>query len=162
MASFDIVSKVDSQTLDNAINAAKKEIQTRYDFKGSNTTLDFDKKASKLQVITDNDMRMDQVEKVIIGCLVRNKISPDCMDLGKEAYSAGNMIKKDISFKQGVDRETAKKIVKSIKDAKFKVQPAIMDDQLRVTAKKIDELQAVISHCKGQDFGIPLQYNNFK
>ena len=142
MASFDIVSKVDLQTLDNAINAVKKEIQTRYDFKGSNTSLDFDKKTFKLQVVTDNDMRMDQIEKVIIGRLVKNKISPDCMDLGKESYASGNMLRKDISFKQGIDRETAKKIVKSIKDAKFKVQPSIMDDQLRVTAKKIDELHA--------------------
>ncbi len=162
MASFDIVSKVDVQNLDNAINSAKREIQTRYDFRGSNTTLELDKKLFQLHIVTDNDMRMDQVEKVIIGRLVKAKISPDCMDFGKELYAAGNMVKKDIQIKQGIDKETAKKIVKSIKETKLKVQPSIMDEQIRVNGKKKDDLQAVIAHCKSQDFKVPLQFNNFK
>ena len=89
MASFDIVSKVDGQSLDNAINSVKREIQNRYDFKGSDTTVELDKKTNQIHVVTDNDMRMGQVEGVIIGQLVKNKISPDYMDMGKELYAAG-------------------------------------------------------------------------
>ena len=162
MASFDIVSKVDGQSLDNAINSVKREITNRYDFKGSDTTIELDKKTNQIHIVTDNDMRMGQVEGVIIGQLVKNKISPDYMDMGKELYAAGKMLKKDIIIKQGIDRETAKKIVKSIKTTKYKVQASIMDDQLRVVGKKLDDLQGVIAHCKSEDFGVPLQYNNFK
>ena len=162
MASFDIVSKVDLQNLDNTINAVKREIQNRYDFKGSNTSIELDKKLFKLSIITENEMKLDQTEKVIIGRMVKNGIDPSCMDDGKESYASGNMLKKDIVIKQGIDKETAKKIVKSIKDLKLKVQPAIMDDQVRVVGKKIDELQQIIAHCKREDFGVALQYVNFK
>lgn len=162
MASFDIVSKVDLQNLDNTINAAKREIQNRYDFKGSKTSIELDKKLFKLSILTENEMKLDQTEKVIIGRMVKNGIDPGCMDSGKESYASGNMIKKDIIIKQGVDRETAKKIVKSIKDTKLKVQSTVMDDQVRVVGKKIDDLQQVIAHCKKEDFGIALQYVNFK
>jgi len=162
MPSFDIVSKVDLQSLDNAINSAKREIENRYDFKGSSSSIELDKKTVYLHVVTDNEMLMDQIHKVIIGRLVKQKIDSGCLDFGKEMYAAGNLIKKDIQIKQGVDKETSKKIVKSIKSIKLKVQPSIMDDQIRITAKKIDDLQKVISHCKGSDFGLPLQYINFK
>jgi len=162
MASFDIVSKVDGQQLDNAINSVKREIQNRYDFRGSNTDIELDKKTNQIHIVTDNEMKMEQVEGVIITQLVKNKISPDSMDMGKDMYAAGNMIKKDILIRQGIDKETAKKIVKSIKGTKYKVQRSIMDDQLRVVGKKLDDLQGVIAHCKSEDFGVPLQYNNFK
>jgi cyclic-di-GMP-binding protein len=162
MPSFDIVSKVDIQTLDNAINSSKREIGNRFDFKGSNTTIELDKKKYALTILTENDMRLDQVEKVIIGQFVKNKLAPESLDFGKEYYASGNMIRKDITVKQGIDKETAKKVVKAIKDGKFKVNASIMDDQIRVDAKKIDELQAVIAMCRQGDFGIPLQYINFK
>ncbi|MCB9195237.1 MAG: YajQ family cyclic di-GMP-binding protein [Flavobacteriales bacterium] len=162
MPSFDIVSKVDLQTLDNAINSAKREIQNRYDFKGSNSQIDLDKKSYSLQILTEDDMRMDQIEKVIIGQFVKNKLDYKSLDFGKERYASGNLIRKDVKVKQGIDRDSAKKIVKSIKDGKFKVQASIMDDQVRVDSKKIDELQAVIAHCRQNDFEIPLQYINFK
>lgn len=162
MPSFDIVSKVDIQNLDNTINAAKREIQNRYDFKGSKTTIELDKKKMQLTILTENDLKLDQTEKVIIGRMVKNKIDPSCMDSGKEVYASGNMIKKDILIRQGVDRETAKKIVKFIKGTKLKVQPSVMDDQVRVMGKKIDDLQQVIASCRKEDFGIALQYVNFK
>lgn len=162
MAQFDIVSEIDLQTLDNAVNAAKREIETRYDFRGSNSSIELDKKTYNIHVNTEDEMKMDAIESVLIGRLVKAKLDPKALDFGKEKYAAGKQIKKDVLVKKGIDRETAKKIVKAIKDTKMKVQPSIMDDQVRVNGKKIDELQAVISLCKGQDFGVPLQYVNMK
>src|SRR4051812_12683247 len=103
MASFDIVSKVDVQRLDNAINVANKEISTRYDFHNSKTTLEFDKKELMLHVVTENDMRMKTIEGIIIGRMVKQGIDTSCLDFGKELYASGNMVKKDIKVKQGVD-----------------------------------------------------------
>ena len=162
MASFDIVSKIDLQTLDNAINSARREIETRYDFRGSNSSIDLDKKTFQIHINTEDDMKMDAIEKVIIGRFVKQGLDPESLDFGKEQYAAGKNIKKDIIVKQGIDRDTAKKIVKIIKDTKLKVQPSIMDDQVRVNAKKIDDLQQVISVLKQEKLGIPLQYVNMK
>lgn len=162
MPSFDIVSKVDIQTLDNAINSVAREISNRYDFKGSDSTVELDKKTYSLKIMTEDEFRLDQIEKVIIGQFVKNKLDPTSLDDGKEQYASGNRLRKDIIVKQGIDKETAKKIVKSIKETKAKVQAAIQDDQIRVTGKKIDDLQAVIAHCKSANFEIPLQYINFK
>jgi uncharacterized protein YajQ (UPF0234 family) len=162
MPSFDITSKVDAQSLDNAINVAKKEIANRYDFHGSNSTLEFDKKEMHIQITTEHEMRIEAMEDIIRSRMIKQKIDPKCLDFGKEKYASGNMIKKDIRIKQGIDKETAKKIVKDIKDTKLKVQAQIMDDQVRVTGKKIDDLQQVIALCRSKDYGIPLQYDNMK
>jgi cyclic-di-GMP-binding protein len=162
MPQFDIVSKVDLQTLDNAINTAKKEIENRYDFRGSNTELTLDKKTMIIHVVTEDDMKMDQVETVLISKFVKNRIDPLSLDFGKENYAAGKQIKKDIQVKQGIDKEAAKKIVKAIKDTKLKVQASIMEDQVRVTSAKIDFLQDVISMCRTTDFGVALQFDNMK
>ena len=162
MASFDIVSKVDIQSLDNAINTAKKEIATRYDFQGTNSTIDLDKKDLIVHVLTGNDMLMERIEDVIRSRMIKQKIDPSCMDFGKEIYASGDMVKKDIKIKQGIDRETAKKIVTDIKTTKLKVQPQIMNDQVRVTSKKIDDLQAIMAFCRSKEYGIPLQYDNMK
>ncbi|MFT5601984.1 MAG: hypothetical protein ACI9N1_002234 [Flavobacteriales bacterium] len=162
MPSLDIVSKIDGQTLDNAINSAKREIINRYDFKGSNSTIELDKKSNQITILTEDDMRMDQLEKVIIGQFVKNKLDPNGLDWGIDRYASGNMIRKEVRVKQGIEREDAKKIVKSIKETKLKVQASIMEDQVRITGKKIDDLQAVMSHCRQADFGVPLQYINFK
>ncbi len=162
MASFDIVSEVDLQTVDNAVNSAKKEIETRYDFKGTGSEIDLDKKALVIGLTTENDFRIDQMETVLIGRFVKAKIDPASLDLTKEAYASGKVVKKEIPVRQGIDREISKKIVKSIKDAKIKVEAAIMDDQVRITSKSIDNLQQVIALCRNGDFGIPLQFVNMK
>lgn len=162
MPSFDIVSEVEAQSLDNAINNLKKEILNRYDFQGSKTDIELKMKDKNLHVVTEDDMRMRQIQDVLISKLMKQGIDPKCLDFGKEHYASGNMVKKDISIKQGLDRDTAKKIVKYIKDAGLKVQAQIMDDIIRVNGKKIDDLQTVISACKGEDFGMPLQYVNMK
>lgn len=162
MPSFDIVSKIDNQTLDNAINNAKKEILNRYDFNDSKSTVELDKKTNEITIVTENDMRLKAIIDSIISRMMKQNLDPKSMDMGKEHYASGNMIRKEIKIKEGVDKETAKKIVKKIKDSGLKVQASIMDDQVRVQAKKIDDLQAVISLCRGEDFGQPLQYINMR
>jgi uncharacterized protein YajQ (UPF0234 family) len=162
MPSFDIVSKIDGQTLDNAINTAKKEILNRYDFNGSKSTIDLDKKTNDITIVTEDDMRIKAIQDAIISRMAKQQLDPKALDFGKEHYASGNMIRKEIKIKEGIDKEAAKKIIKSIKDSKLKVEASIMNDQVRVTAKKIDDLQAVISLCRNEDFGQPLQYINMR
>ncbi len=162
MPSFDIVSKIDGQTLDNAINVAKKEILNRYDFNDSKSTVDLDKKTNELTIVTENDMRLKAIEDSIISRMMKQGLDSKALDFGDEQAASGNMIRKNIKIKEGLDKEAAKKVVKKIKDSGLKVQAAIMDDQVRVTAKKIDDLQAVISLCRTEDFGQPLQYINMR
>lgn len=162
MPTFDIVSKVDGQTLDNAINVAKKEILNRYDFNGSKSTIDLDKKTNVITIVTEDDMRLKAITDAIISRMIKQQLDPKSLDQGKEQYASGNMIRKEISIKEGLDKEAAKKVVKKIKDSGMKVQPSIMDDLVRVSAKKIDDLQAVISLCRGEDFGQPLQFINMR
>jgi uncharacterized protein YajQ (UPF0234 family) len=162
MPSFDIISKVDPQSLDNAINVAKKELANRYDFHGSKSTIELDKKENNIHILTENEMRIEAIEDIIRSRLIKQKIDARCLDFGKQQYASGNMLKKDIKIKQGIDKETAKKIVTDIKNSKLKVQASIMDDKLRVTGKKIDDLQAVIAMYQAKDYGTPLQYDNMK
>ncbi|HET6243351.1 MAG: YajQ family cyclic di-GMP-binding protein [Bacteroidetes bacterium] len=162
MPSFDIVSKIDAQTLDNAINAAKKEILTRYDFRESKSSIELDKKNYSLTIVTENEMRIEAIEDVIRSRMIKQGLDPLSLDFGKEQYASGNMIRKDIKIKEGIDKEAAKKIIKRIKESGLKAQAQIMDDQIRVTAKKIDDLQAIISLCRNSDFETPLQYINMK
>ena len=162
MASFDIVNKIDVQTLDNAMNAAIKDITNRYDFKGSKTTIELDKKLLNIHILTESEMRIAAIEDTIRSRMIKQNLNPLALDFGKEQYASGNLIKKDIKVKQGIDKETAKKIVKHIKDLRLKVEAQIMDEQVRVTAKKIDELQAVISSVRAADFEIPVQFINMK
>jgi uncharacterized protein YajQ (UPF0234 family) len=162
MPSFDIVSKVDLQTLDNAINAATKEITTRFDFRDSKTEVELDKKELIIHILTENEMRVTAIEDVVRSRLIKQKIDPSCMDFGKQQYASGNMMKKDIIIKQGIDKDTSRKIAKIIKDSGLKVQAQIMDDQLRVTGKKIDDLQQSMSVLRSADVGMPLQFQNMK
>ncbi len=162
MPTFDIVSKIDAQTLDNAINTAKKEILNRYDFNDSKSAVDLDKKTNEITIVTENDMRLRAIQDAIISRMVKHGLDAGSMDMGKEEYASSNMLRKEIKIKEGIDKETAKKIVKKIKDSGLKVQASIMDDQLRVQAKKIDDLQAVIALCRKEDFGQPLQYINMR
>ncbi|HAP02389.1 MAG TPA: YajQ family cyclic di-GMP-binding protein [Bacteroidetes bacterium] len=162
MPSFDIVSKADTQLLDNAINTARKEIVNRYDFHGTQTEIDFDKKENLIKVTTENDLRLKHIIDILISRAMKQHIDARCFDFGKEQYASGNMVKKEIKIKQGLDRDTAKKVVKEIKDSGLKVQPGIMDDLVRVTGKKIDDLQSIIALMRSKDFGVPLQFVNMK
>ncbi len=162
MPSFDISSKVDLQTLDNAINIAKKEIDNRYDFKGSHVSIELNKKDMIVNVEVESDMQLKQVEDILITKSMRQGLEANCFDISKEPGASGKYIKKAIPVKNGIDREMAKKIVKLIKDNASKVQPAIMDDIIRVTGKKIDDLQEVIQLCRSSNLDIPLQFVNMK
>jgi uncharacterized protein YajQ (UPF0234 family) len=162
MPSFDIVNKIDIQTLDNAINVAIKDITNRYDFKGSKSTIELDKKLLNIHILTESEMRIEAIEDTIRSRMIKQGLNPLALDFGKEQYASGNLLKKDIKVKQGIDKETAKKIVKHIKDLKLKVEAQIMDEQVRVTGKKIDELQAVISGVRNANFEIPVQFVNMK
>jgi uncharacterized protein YajQ (UPF0234 family) len=162
MPTFDIVSKIDGQTLDNVINIAKKEILNRYDFNDSKSTIDLDKKTNIITIVTENDMRIKAIEDSIISRMVKQQLDPKAMDFGKEQAASGNMIRKKIKVKQGLDQDAAKKIVKKIKDSGLKVQASIMDDQVRVQGKKIDDLQSVIALCRKENFDQPLQYINMR
>ncbi|HEY9258990.1 YajQ family cyclic di-GMP-binding protein [Chitinophaga sp.] len=162
MPSFDIVSKVDLQTLDNAINTVKKEITNRFDFKGSHVEIELNKKELVLNIEVDSDMKLGQVLDVLVSRTMRQGLDASIYDLSKEPYQSGKVFKKDIAVRNGIKQEDAKKIVKMIKDAGLKVQAAIMDDIVRVTGKKIDDLQDVIQKAKEANLGIPLQYINMK
>jgi len=162
MPSFDIVSKVDSQTFDNAMNNAKKEILNRYDFSSSKSTIDHDKKTNVITIITEDDMRLKAIIDAIISKMTKQNLDASSLDFGKEQYASGNMIRKEVSIKEGIDKETAKKIVAKIKASGSKAQASIMDDQVRVQSKNIDDLQAVIALCRKEDFGQPLQYINMR
>lgn len=162
MPSFDIASKVDLQTLDNAINVVKKEIANRFDFRGSHFEMELDKKNFIVKVEAESDMKMQQVVDVILSRGIKQGIDGNAFDFSKEAYPSGKIVKKEVEVRNGLKQEDAKKIVKAIKDSGLKVQAAIMDNIIRVTGKKIDDLQDVIALCRSSNFGIPLQYENMK
>jgi uncharacterized protein YajQ (UPF0234 family) len=162
MPSFDIVSKVDIQLLDNAVNVTTKEITNRFDFKGSPVVIDLNKKEFKLMIEVEDEMKLRQLTDVLISRAHKQGISPEAFDMSKEHYQSGKMIKKEVSVRNGLKQEDAKKIVKLIKESGLKVQAAIQDDLVRVTGKKIDDLQSVIQASKGWELGIPLQYENMR
>jgi uncharacterized protein YajQ (UPF0234 family) len=162
MPSFDITSKVDLQTLDNAINTVKKEISNRFDFKDSHVEIALNKKDYKVDIEVESEMKMDQVVDVIISRSMKQGIPAEAFDFSKEPYQSGKVVKKEVQVKNGLKQDDAKKIVKAIKDSGMKVQPQIMDDMVRVTGKKIDDLQEVIQLCKTSNFGLALQYVNMK
>ena len=162
MASFDIVSRPDAQRVDNAVNVAKKEIQNRYDFQGSGTELTYDRKENLIRLVTDNEMRVQTVEDILLKRMVAQQVDPKTLDFSAEPQVSGKQLIKRIAIREGIDRDTARHIVKLIKDQGLKVQPAIQDDQVRVTGKKLDDLQAVIALLKQSELEVPLQYLNMK
>jgi len=162
MPSFDIVSKVDAQALDNAVNVTTKEITNRFDFKGSHVEIKLDKKEFKINIETEDAMKMGQLIDVLINRAHKQGIAPEAFDQSKEAYQSGKLVKQEVQVRNGLKQEDAKKIVKLIKDSGMKVQASINDDIVRVTGKKIDDLQEVIQASKGWGLGIPLQYENMR
>jgi len=162
MPSFDIASKVDLQTLDNAINTVKKEIDNRFDFKNSHVVITLNKKDYLVQLEADSDMKLKQIIDVLISRSMKQGIDANAFNFDKDAYPSGKVMKKEVSVKNGLKQEDAKKVVKLIKDKGFKVQAAIMDNIVRVTGKKIDDLQEVIATCRSENLGFPLQFENMK
>lgn len=160
MASFDIVSEVNWQEVDNAVNQAVKEIQGRYDFKGSKSEILWDKK--EITLLGDDDYKMEAMKDILQTKLHRRGIDIKAFKFEKIEPAGGQMFRQKVTVQQGIDREVAKDICKFVKDAKLKVQAQIMDDKIRVTSKSIDELQETMGAIKGQGFPIPLQFNNMR
>ena len=162
MPSFDIVSRIEMQEVDNAVNITTKTILTRYDFRNSKTEISLDKKEKKIQVTTEDDMKMRAVQDTLIENLVKRKVDRRCLDPQTVEPAAHGMLRREIAIKEGVDSDNARTIVKMIKDKKLKVQAAIQDGQVRVTGKKIDDLQEVIQMLRGANLDVPLQFVNMQ
>ena len=162
MASFDIVSKVDPKTLENAVNTAKKEVQTRYDLRDTKGGIELDKKANTIQLSSENSMRLKALEDILLGRVVKQGIDGTALDFSAEEQAAGALVKKTVKVRAGIDKDASRKILKLIKDSKIKAEAQIQDEQVRVSSKKIDELQQVIALLRGADIGQPLQFVNMK
>lgn len=160
MPSFDIVSKIDLQEVDNAVNSAKREIDQRYDFKGTKCSVE--RKEEEITIIADDEHKRKAIEDILKVHFTRRKIDPKALSFEKPQSASGNTLRQVVKIKQGVDQDTAKKIVKFIKDGKMKVQASIRGDEVRVDGKKIDDLQEVISSVKTMEVDLPLQYINFR
>lgn len=162
MPSFDIVNQIDAQEVDNAVNNTLKEVGTRYDFRGLQTEIEFDRKENRINIVAAESMKMQAVREMLIKHFIKRNLEPKVLEFGNIEGSSSGAVKMSVDIKEGIDRETAKKIVKEIKASKLKVQAAIQDDQVRVTGKKIDDLQEVIKILKSKTFSVPLQYVNMK
>lgn len=162
MPSFDIVNEINAQEVDNAVNNTLKEVSTRYDFKGLHTEVEFMKKESRIDIVAAESMKLKAVKDMLIKHFIKRGLEPKVLEYGSEEGTSQGHVKVSAKIKEGIDRKTAKKIVKEIKSLKLKIQPAIQDNQVRVTGKKINDLQEVIQHLKKKDFGIPKQFVNMK
>lgn len=161
--SFDITSNVDLQEVDNALNQARKEVAQRYDFKGSKSSVEFDEKESKLTLVSDDAFKLNALWEVVQTRLVRRNVPVQNMKREEIIAAGGNTVKQEISLQQGIPSDAARDIVKYLKDAKLKkVQASIQGDQLRVTSPSRDELQDVMRLLREQDFGVALQFGNFR
>jgi len=161
MPSFDIVSKVDPQEVDNAVNQAIKEISQRYDFKGSSSEIKWEKK-EEITIVGDSDNRLKTIIDLLQGKFVKRGISLKSLEYGKVEDASGGLKRQVIKIRQGIPTEKGKELVKVIKDSGLKVQGQIMDDQVRVSGKKIDDLQTVIQTLKTKDLDINLQFVNMR
>jgi cyclic-di-GMP-binding protein len=159
MPTFDIISEFDKHEVKNAIEQANKEVSTRFDFKGTDST--FELTDDKVTMISESNFQLQQMFSVLCTKLSRRGIDIACMDVG-DAKGSGKLMRQEITLKQGVEKELAKKIVKLIKDKKLKVQAAINGDKVRVTGKKRDDLQEVIAMLRSEDLEQPLQFDNFR
>ncbi|MEF2146140.1 MAG: YajQ family cyclic di-GMP-binding protein [Desulfovibrionaceae bacterium] len=162
MPSFDIVNQIDLQEVDNAVNNVVKELATRFDFRNVATELDLNRKDKRINLVTGDEMKVKAIRDLLIAHFTRRKVDHRCMEFGEPEATSKGQLKQVITLKDGIDKDTAKKIVKMIKDAKLKVQAAIQDEQVRVTGKKIDDLQTVIQLMQESKLELPLQYVNMK
>ncbi|NBX18425.1 MAG: YajQ family cyclic di-GMP-binding protein [Proteobacteria bacterium] len=164
MPSFDIVSEVNVQEVDNAVNQAQKEIQSRYDFKGTKFDISFDSKTTEIKLNADAESRLESMLDILNSKLIKRGIELGSVDVGKREAAGGMMMKQTLKIKQGLEQDKAKQIIKAIKDSKLKVEAQIQDKQVRVSGKKIDDLQEVIALLKGQlgQLKVPLQFINMR
>jgi len=160
--SFDIVSEVNLQEVDNAVNQARKEITQRYDFKGSRSSIELNQKEKQLTLISDDEFKMKSVIDVLQNKLVKRSVPLKALEYGKVEPAANNTVRQVIKLRVGIDKENARLVVKMIKDTKLKVQAQIMDDQVRVSGKDKDDLQAIITMVRNADLPFATQFTNYR
>lgn len=162
MPSFDIVSELDLQEVDNAVNQAEKEIAQRFDFRGSGSTIEFDRKNKIIKMGSNSEDKLETIYSVLQSKAIKRGLDIQCFEKDKVIPAGGMAVKQNITMKEGIDKELGKKINKHIKDLKIKVQSSLQDDKVRVTGKNRDDLQSVMGSVKTAGFGIPLQFINFR
>jgi len=160
--SFDIVSRVDLQEVSNAVQQAVKEISQRFDFKGSKSSIDLSKEKAEITLVADDDYKLKSLTEILKAKLVKRNVSLKTLNFGNIEKAAGDTLRQLVSLQQGLSPERAKDITKLIKETKLKVQAEIQKDQVRVRAKKIDDLQAVINMLKEKDFDYHIEYINYR
>ena len=161
-SSFDIVSEINLQEMDNAVNQAVKEITTRFDFKGSAVSIAFDRKLKELTLTADNETQLDSVRRVLVEKMIKRGVDSKCLDAQKLEQATHMTVRQKTNLKSGIDKDTAKTIQKAIKELKLKVNASIQGEALRVSGSKRDDLQAVQKHLLANPVGIPLQFNNYR
>lgn len=160
MPSFDIVSEINMQEADNAVNQALKEIEGRYDFKGSKSELVWDKK--EITLTAEDDYKIGAMKDILQSKFHRRGIDIRALNYSKIEEAGGRMLRQKITLSQGIDKDKAKEITTFLRDTKLKIQPQVADDKVRVSSKSIDTLQETMSALRAKDFGIPLQFNNMR
>ncbi|HJR32891.1 MAG TPA: YajQ family cyclic di-GMP-binding protein [Pseudomonas sp.] len=160
MPSFDVVSELDKHEVTNAVENAVKELDRRYDLKGKGS-FEFKEKDLTVSLTAEADFQLEAMIEILKLALVKRKIDVQCLEV-KDAFASGKLMKQEAVLKEGIDKELAKKIVAHVKDAKLKVQAAIQGEQVRITGKKRDDLQEAIAVLRAKEFGMPLQFNNFR
>ena len=162
-SSFDISTGVDLQEVDNAVNQARKEVATRYDFRGTNCTIEFDRESGSVALDADDDYKRTALLAILREKMTRRGVPVKNMDEGKAEHGTMGRVRQRINLKQGIDSETAKRIGKAIRDQSFKkVQVQIQGEELRVSAPSRDTLQEVMAFLKGEDYGVELQFGNYR
>ena len=160
--SFDITSNVDLQEVDNALNQARKEVAQRYDFKGARASIEFDQNESKMVLVADDEFKLNALWEIVQTRLIRRNVPVKNLVRGTVTPASGSTVRQDVTLQQGIPSEKAKDIVKFLKDKKLKVQATIQADQLRVTSSSRDELQDVMRMLREADFGVALQFGNYR
>ncbi len=163
MPSVDVVSEVDMQEVDNAVNTVLKEIQTRYDFRGSKTELELNKKDKTIKLVTEDDMKFKAVREMLMSRFIARKLDPKVLDFTKEEEASLGMVRCVVKLKEGLTGDDARKVTKLVKESKMKVQASIQGDQVRLQGTKIDDLQAIMQMLRQNDeISVPLQFTNMK
>ncbi len=162
MPSVDVVSRVDVQAIDNAVNNTKREVTSRFDFRNVETEIDFDRKTKKIHVQSGDEGKVMAIVDMLTTHSIRLKIDPRCLEVKDMEPTSRGASKLDIHIKEGLSQDTARKIVKLVKGMNVKVQPAIQGEEVRLTGKKIDELQAIMKALREQEYDLPLQFVNMK
>lgn len=162
MPSFDIVSKIDFQEIDNAVNNTTREMGSRYDFKSVIWSIELDKKEKKIEINTESDYCLEQIQASLKGAFVKRKLDPIALNFGNIEKAGGRTLRQFVKIREGIDQENAKKITKFFKQSKLKVQASIQGDEVRISGKSRDDLQQAIQDVKNLGLEIPLQFINFR